>query len=531
MGTYVNPGNSGFAEINDPDYVDKTGMIRLVNQTIGKKNKLTCISRPRRFGKSYAARMLTAYYDCSCDSHELFDDKEIAQDKNYEKYLNRYNVIYLEMTSFISSARRQGISLREVPNRIAAAIKKDLDSVFSYERKDDSLTDSLIHIAEKPDGKKFIFIIDEWDAMIREAKDDGVAQKRYLDLLREWFKNSTFTPKAVAAAYMTGILPIKKDGSQSAISEFKEYTMIRPGVFAPYIGFTEFEVLDLCNAHDIHFEKMKTWYDGYHFKGVSSIYNPNSIMEAIRNREFDSYWVQTSAAESLLTYIDMNEDGLQEDVARLISGEEIEVRTEMFQNDFQTFRDKDDVLTLMIHLGYLTYWKDDEGTGWVRIPNEEVRREFNRMLRKGKHHELIRLVRESDELLQETIEGNAEAVAAAIAKVHDSNYAPQYYNNEQSLRSTIRMAYLSCVDQYMKIEELPSGHGVADLVFLPKRRSMLPALVMELKWNQTEHAAIAQIKDRHYPAILEKFCGEILLVGINYDAKTKEHTCRIERLE
>lgn len=531
MGMYINPGNEGFAGIRNGRYVDKSGLIRLVNETIDTPERLTCISRPRRFGKSYAARMLTAYYDCTCDSHRLFGDLAIAQDENYEKHLNQYNVICLEITSFISNARRQGISLREVPNMIAAAVQKELKSAFSCQTEGQSLTESLVRIAEELNGKKFVFIIDEWDALMREGKDDAVAQRRYLDLLREWFKNSTFTPRAVAAAYMTGILPIKKDGSQSAISEFNEYTMIQPGEYTTYIGFTETEVNDLCQEKGIDFGRMKEWYDGYHFKKMSSVYNPNSVMRAIRNGEFDSYWVQTSAAESLLTYIDMDEEGMQDDVARLISGEEIEVQTEGFENDFQTFHDKNDVLTLMIHLGYLTYSRDEGGTGWVRIPNEEVRREFHRMLRRSQHRELIRLVRESDELLQKTIEGDEAAVAKAISRVHDSNYAPQYYHNEQSLRATIRLAYLSCVDQYMKIEELPSGHGVADLVFLPKRRSMLPALLMELKWNQTEHAAIAQIKERNYPAVLKNFGGEILLVGINYDVKTKIHTCQIEHIE
>lgn len=221
MGVYINPGNSGFAEINGPEYVDKTRMIELINQTIGKTNKLTCISRPRRFGKSFAAKMLTAYYDCSCDSHELFDDKEIASAKDYQKHLNKYNVIYLEITSFISEARRNGIPLVEVPSMIERAIWKDLMENGFRPAEGDKLSDFLIRCVEGKDGRKFIFIIDEWDAVIREAKDDPVAQKAYLDLLREWFKNGTFTPKVVAAAYMTGILPIKKDGSQSAISDLR----------------------------------------------------------------------------------------------------------------------------------------------------------------------------------------------------------------------------------------------------------------------------------------------------------------------
>ena len=232
-----------------------------------------------------------------------------------------------------------------------------------------------------------------------------------------------------------------------------------------------------------------------------------------------------------MTYIDMDEDGLQEGIARLISGEAIEVDTEQFENDFETFKSKDDVLTLMIHLGYLTYSEDDQGTGTARIPNEEIRMEFNQILRKGKHRKLLSLIQASDRLLENTLRGDARAVAETIAMVHDSNYAPQFYNDEQALRATVRYAYITCVDQYIRIEELPSGHGCADLVYIPKRRSSLPAMIIELKWNKTAEGAISQIKNRNYPAALKDYGGELLLVGISYNEKTKAHTCVIERQE
>ena len=213
MGTYVNPGNSAFAEIADSDYIDKTMLIDLINQTVKKKNKLTCISRPRRFGKSYAAKMLTAYYDCSCKSDHLFVGRKIAETENYSKYLNQYNVLYLDITTFTSALQTRNHSLRDVAVNIQDALLLDLkDNGFPIQT-DDTLNNNLLRCVNQKNGRKFIFIIDEWDAVIREAKDDPEAQKRYLNLLRGWFKNSSFTPKVVAAAYMTGILPIKKDGS------------------------------------------------------------------------------------------------------------------------------------------------------------------------------------------------------------------------------------------------------------------------------------------------------------------------------
>ena len=524
MGTYLNPGYSGFSSIRNDIYIDKSGLIHLINHTINTPRRLTCISRPRRFGKSFAAKMLCAYYDRSCDSSGLFDDLEIAKDPDYNVHRNQYDVIYLDMTGMMPAAQEKK---QELTSFIVNTLAEELHDAYPKLKKNLDLSDMLSK-AVSLNGIPFIMIIDEWDAPIRELPEQ---QGSYLKLLRALFKNSGTTDKIFAAAYLTGILPIKKDGSQSAISDFREYTMIKPRQFGEYVGFTEKEVQRLCKDYDVRFDSMKHWYDGYTIENVGAIYNPNSVMQAIENDEFDSYWKKTSAAESLLTYIDMDEDGLQEDVARLIGGEMIEVDPDGFENDLRSFQDKDDVFTLMIHLGYLNWQEDEDGIGYAGIPNEEIRMEFNKILRKGKHQELIRLVRESDELLKKTLAGDGESVAAAVSRVHDSNYAPQFYNDEQALRSTIRMAYLSCVDQYMKIEELPYGHGVADLVFLPKRRSMLPAMVMELKWDKTEAAAIAQIKDRDYPSVLQGFGGDILLVGINYDSKTKVHQCRIEQLE
>ena len=526
MGTYLNPGNIGFREILQSKYIDKTGLIALVNKTVGTMEKLTCISRPRRFGKSYAAKMLCAYYDCSCDSHGLFDDKEIARTAEYLTHLNQYHIISIDVTSFLSLARRKGVPMKDVPNMIVDAIQAELGELYP-ECLRDNLTDSLIRCVDRT-GRSFVFIIDEWDALIREAKEDPVAQKRYLNLLREWFKNNNFTPQVVAAAYMTGILPIKKDGSQSAISDFIEYPILDPGEFAEFTGFTEGEVKRLCEDYGMNFEDARSWYDGYDFPNVGAIYNPYSVMLAMRKKKFGSYWQKTSAAESLMTYINMDFEGLRETIARLIAGEEIEVRTSRFANDFETFRGRDDVLTLLIHLGYLT-WNGEDGT--AHIPNEEVQIEFEEILEgTGVSQKWIELIGRSRELLEDTIAGNGSAVARAIEKICNTQYAPTFYNDEQALRYVIKFAYIAAVDQYLKVEELPSGKGIADVVYLPKRKSMLPALIVELKWNKASEGAIRQIKEKNYPAVLKDYGGEVVIVGISYDPKKKEHSCVIERV-
>lgn len=531
MGMYLNPGNEGFVGITRSDYVDKTGLIGVINRSIGTSSKLTCISRPRRFGKSYAAQMLCAYYDKSCDSRELFLPYQIAQDDTFETHLNQYNVIYLDMTNLLEKVLPENLTLF-IKEKMTEEIRKEYPEVDA----NDTFDETLLNVVEYS-GRKFIMIIDEWDSPIRENPE---IEKTYLTFLRMLFKSSNITPKIFAAAYMTGILPIKKNGSQSAISDFREYTILNAGPFAEYTGFTEPEVRRLCEEKGLDFSMAKAWYDGYTVGDQHSVYNPYSMMMAVSSRRFTSYWKKTSAAEALMTYIDMDEEGLQEDVARLIAGEMIEVDPDGFQNDFVTFSNKDDVLTLMIHLGYLSYEEETDSYGgisggrsfgYVRIPNEEIRIEFDQILRRAKHKDLIRLVQLSDRLLQDTLAGEEEKVARAFTAVRDSAYAPTFYNDEQGLRYVIRFAYLSCVDQYARIEEMPTGHGIADVVFVPKRRSALPAMIVELKWNKTADEAIEQIIDRNYPAVLKGYGGEIVVVGINYDTETKQHTCRIDRVD
>ncbi len=519
MGIYLNPGNSGFSEILRSKYVDKTGLIGLINSTINTKQKLTCVSRPRRFGKSYAAQMLCAYYDKTCDSEELFKGRKIAEDAAFYEHLNKYDVIYLDMTYLKEFSDDYNNITAYLSQKITEELVLEYPSLVISNELPATMINSV-----RLNNNRFIAIIDEWDAPIRE---NPAIEKKYLEFLRTLFKSSGTTAKIFAAAYMTGILPIKKNKSQSALSDFGEYTMLKPRKFSEYVGFTENEVKSLCGEYNIDFQSMKNWYDGYSFKAAGSVYNPNSVMKAAEYEEFDSYWKKTSASEALMTYINMDFEGMQEVISRLIAGEEVEVYTDYFENDFKTFKSLDDVLTLLIHLGYLAY-NDEERT--VRIPNQEIRTEFEGILRgTGVNDKWMNLINRSKKLLEDTVAGNEEAVVKAIEEIRDTEYAPGFYNDEQALRYIIKFAYIAAVDQYIKVEELPSGRGIADVVYLPKKRSAYPAMVVELKWNKTAEGAIAQIKNRNYPAVLEDFGGEILLVGISYNSKTKEHSCIIER--
>ena len=524
MGLFCDPGNGDFREIRKSEYVDKSELIALVNRTLSTKYRLTCLSRPRRFGKSYAASMLAAYYDRSCDSAELFDDLKIAGREGYQEHRNEYHVMFLDIAVLQGEAENHHEKLVTwIENRLMTELREMYPELA---REAKTVQDVLKKVVER-DGDQFIAIIDEWDAPIRNGEATSKSQKDYLEFLRGFFKNVQITRKAFAGAYMTGILPIKKDGSQSAISEFVEYSILRPQDFARTIGFTEEEVREICERSGMDFGQMKAWYDGYRCGPVHSIYNANSVMLAVWNRKFDSYWRQTAAVTVLEQYINLDFDGLGQAVEDLLAGLEIPVETEDFQNDLTSFASADDVLTLLIHFGYLSY---NEDTGTVRIPNYELREEFGGMIRKVTHQETIARVRECDQILEDTVAKRAEKVAERIQKIHQEESAILFYNSEQALRAVIKLAYFTYRDHYIRMEELPSGQGYADIVFLPKRFDPYPALVVELKYNDTAEGAIAQIKAREYPAVLKGYGAKILLVGISYDKEDvgKAHRCVIE---
>ena len=525
MGFYINPGNENFRVIVNDEYVDKSALISVINETIGTKKMLSCISRPRRFGKSYAANMIQAYYDCSCDSHNLFDDLEIAKDPVYEDHINKYNVLYLDITGFLSDT-----ALADLPEYMSSEILEDAQRSFPDIKQETTVKKALLNIVNKT-GKKFIAIIDEWDAPVRDTGSTEEIRKNYLEFLRTFFK-SEITKKVFAAAYMTGILPIKKDGSQSAISEFREYTILSPEAFAPYVGFTKEEVEKLCEAHNISFDMMKSWYDGYTLRGkdgnIVSAYNPNSVMRAIDSGRFESYWVQSSAVYSALDYINLEFDGLGEAAEKLTAGVEIRFETRQFRNDLVSFETADDVLTLLTHFGYITY-DTEKGGGW--IPNREVKDEFAGMIHRVSHIETIKRLKESEKFLEDIMEGNADAISEYVQGVHMKESTPIWYNDEQALRAVIKLAFFTYRDHYIKLEELPSGTGYVDLAYIPKKYDAHPPLIIELKAGGTPEEAMEQIKSRSYSSSIDGLGDAPVLIAITYDKsdKSKPHHCMIEK--
>ena len=534
MGTYINRGNIEFCNIVRHEYVDKTSLIPLINATIDTESRYSCVTRCRRFGKSMAAKMLCAYYDKSCSSRELFRGLKAEHDPSFEAYLNQYSVLYLDVTSFTARPELRRNIVRAMQDEIICELKEAFPDVKYKENADLMGVLSAIYHAT---GERFFFIIDEWDAICREFPErqkmkgdpDTVAPTildEYVMLLRRLFKTQD-SDRVFAGAYLTGILPIKKYNTESALNNFCEYSMIDPAFLASCYGFTNEEVQTLAERHGASMESLKLWYDGYKIGSETSIYNPYSVMKALQRRSCRSYWTTTGAYDSVITYIQMNFEGLKDDIIRMLAGERVYVDTTEFLNDMHIVRSKNDVLTVLIHLGYLAY---DEDAQECYMPNKEVADEMNNAIEATSWEPLAKTIQNSKVLLESTIAGNEEAVSKAIDVAHDEHTSILSYNDENSLACVLTIAYIWARNEYIIHREYATGKGYADLVMIPRRNVAKPALVIELKFNHTADTAIDQIKRKEYPAKIAEYTGDLLLVGINYDKETKQHACKIERM-
>ncbi len=518
MGIYLNPQNTLFQNMKNSEiYVDHSLMIENINKIINTENNKLCVSRPRRFGKSTDANMLVAYYSKGCDSSNIFKDLKISQTELYQKHLNQHNVIHINMQDFLSKTHDIDKMIILLTKLIFRDIKKVYQDIEYFD------IDDLIQVLEDvyaEVNERFIFVIDEWDCIFREYQGDKRAQEKYLDFLRNLLKDKPY----VSLCYMTGILPIKKYGTHSALNMFDEISMVDPELLPEYMGFTEKEVEELCHQYNISYDEMKEWYDGYHLTDTISTFSPRSVVASITRKKFGNYWTSTETYEALRVYIDMNYDGLKDDIVKLLAGEHVAVQTTSFQNDMTTFDTKDDVLTLLIHLGYLGYNSFNQT---CYIPNKEVIDSFVNSIRSSNWNETTKALLNSRALLEATWNRDEELVAKYIEEAH-LDTAILTYNNENALSYTISIAYMYARNHYTIIREMPSGKGYADMVFIPKDDK--PAMIVELKWDHEAETAIDQIKEKKYPKGLEGHRDNLLIVGISYDKKTKKHSCRIEEV-
>ena len=545
MGTYLNPGKAAYQmAVNSEIFVDKTEMIQYINSVVNTQQRFVSVSRPRRFGKTIAADMLCAYYDRCADSRDLFEKRKLADESGWDKYLGKFDVIHLVMTRFFKTR----ITLSEALSNMQKLVIRDYKRAYPDAdiMSENDLIQTIDDVYSTID-RQVVIVIDEWDAIFRERPDDKEGQTEYLDYLRDLLKDN----RHVALAYMTGILPIKKYGQHSALNMFTEYSMMAPRQLAPYTGFTEEEVKELSIKYDMDFGDISNWYDGYlvsdrippekreeyregKYNGHKfSIYSPLSVVESMTTGVIKDYWNKTETYEALAEYIRKDYDGLKEAVALLMDGGRLAIDTSTYENDMTTFTGRDDVLSLLIHLGYLGF--DDERSE-VFIPNREILDEFKTSTKGKEWVSTFKSFETSQELLEATWNGDEEKVAELVEDAHNQA-GNKTYNDEAALSYGIQLAFYAARKYYTTILELDTGKGYADVVYLPAPQyAEKPALLIELKYGHSADIAMDQIRRQKYLDRFEHYKGNILVIGINYNREVppdhpefKHHSCRIEK--
>ena len=548
---FFNTGPAGFEKIcRSRNYVDKSGLIQFINERIDKEGNLILVSRPRRFGKTYAAQMLKAYYTLGYETEGLFKEKKIGQIDPALTYHGAFDVIYIDMLKVRSFARsEQAVRNAKAKGRSKAPtldwIEYLSDSIIqevgdTYGKdviSEKSLPKTLLNTVQKT-GRKFFWICDEWDNFFREPSEDPYVQQNYIEWLRSLFKDIDITATVFAGAYMTGILPMIKMKGESALTEFDNYSMFTPRGLASYIGFTEQEVRELLKRNPdcpISYGEMAEWYEGYAFPGTGPLFNPKSVINAIDSHFCEAYWADSASNEQFHQLVSLQRDSLRRDVEAMLRGEEVPVSMAAFDNDLRTLPGADrsgDSATLaaMVHMGYLSFRQE---TRSACIPNKELRTQFLNMLKDSTYPAIYRKIAEADRILHNTLLRNEGMVAEAFREIHCQYADPKAYNSEATLKETVDLAYYTAERFYIRMYELPSGEGYADMVLYPKMRGTHPLLIIELKKNRAVETGMSQIKARKYPERFKEYGGrEILLVSISYDAdkREKEHYCKIEKM-
>ena len=504
------------------DYVDKSEIISLTNRFVNGQKRFICVTRPRRFGKSVTVKMLNAYYSRGCDSKALFSDLKIASTTDFERHLNQHDVIYLDMTEFADNEENGNKYLENLNTDVVSELKETYKDNFDKDNRY-SLPEAIRCLK-----RRFIFIIDEWDFVFRQYPKNTKLQEDFIDLLRALFKGAG--ERFVELVYMTGILPIARYNTQSALNNFSEYTILNPGKFAKYYGFTEDEVKTLCERYKLDFEITKFWYDGYKV-GEYELYNPNSIIELINHGTYKSYWSATAAYDIVKEAINLNFEGLKDDIIKLCSGDTISIplpEIKSYNTADLNFKNKVAIYIYLVHLGYLGCNLEE---GIIYVPNEETRLELLNSVKENHWTQYESALKLSEQVVVATYNKDAETVANLLSKIHEDKVLALEYNNESALRYVVLMAYLATESYYLApLNEFPTGKGFADIVYLPisANSKSKPALIIELKKDASSKVALEQIKERDYVSRVKEYTDNILLIGINYDSKTKQHTCLIE---
>ena len=497
-------------------FVDKSEMISKINNIIGKKDRYICITRPRRFGKTVNAMMLACYYSKNASFKNLFDKLEVSSNPSYIEHLNKYNVIYLTF----SEMPKINCTYEEFLNSYILDLLDDLKENFPEVTVDRSrpIFKVLGQVYEKY-GESFVFILDEWDYIFNNKFFSEAERESFLQFLKDLLKDKPY----VELAYMTGVLPIAKYSSGSALNMFREYNMMNDKKFDSFFGFTESEVERLCSKQEvITMNELKEWYDGYKSYSGLEIYNPRSVYYALDEGDCQSYWTNTGPMDEISYYIENNIEAVRDDIVRMVSGIPVHILLEGYSAEKISLNTRDEILSAMTVYGFLSYYDEE-----LRIPNKELRIKFDYALRSHKMGEISKLVLQSNEMLEATIKKDTKTMERLIQESHDINIPIIKYNDENSLACVITLVYLNARSQYKVVREMPAGIGFADFIFFPNNKSK-PAFIIELKKDSTPEEALKQIREKRYARALDEYTGQKLAVGISYDSKLKTHKIKVE---
>ena len=552
MGNILNPvkDNSFIGLVKAKDsrvFVDKTDFIVKTNALLNTDGKFIAITRPRRFGKTVTAHMLSAYYSKGYVGQNIFDKLEIANKPSFAEHLNKYNVLYIDMNSikdkYISYKADSSFYIEGVDDLVDFLQFIVIQELKQNQEYADQINNaplvgkksllSALEVVCKYTSEKFIFIMDEWDLICREYRNEPELLEKFIEVMRGLFKSDK-GQACFALAYLTGILPIKKYNSQSALNVFKEYNMLRPVPYEEYFGFTEEDVAKIVKLPQckISHQELKEWYEGYKLNGID-IYNPNSVVSAISDCKCKSYWSGTSSNEEVVRLINMDFQGIKEDIINLIEGDEVTFNCANFQNDMVTIKDKNDVFSLLVCLGYLGCSETKNQFRKVAyVPNTEIKAVLMDIVREQNWYERMETIKRSENLLKAIRELDGTTVATIIQELHNSSAVSLLdYNDEESLTYCVMTGLLwSTLDDYSYHREEQAGKGRVDLVYEPLTRRH-PLILIEFKYDGSTEEAIAQIKTQEYFKRYTKQYRDIIIVGINYSTKSKEHQCLIEKLD
>ncbi len=524
MSLYLNKNNDNFKkDLNSQIYVDKSMLISKVNALFGSKDSFLCVTRPRRFGKTMALSMLNAYYSKGCDSKEYFAKLQIANDPSYAAHLNKHNVIWIDMAELYTNLNDKNIFVKKLKDFIYQDLKEKYTSLnLNYDLSDGTFLIQAISKINSDLGERFVFLIDEWDVLYREQEDNRKLCDEYTEFLRGLFKSSSAS-SCIDLVYMTGILPIRRYSTQSALNVFAEYNMLSSGNLSEFVGFTEKEVKNLCALYDRDFNEIKSWYDGYHLNGIE-LYNPKSVVEAISKGKCRDYWVQTSALEAVTNYMNYDNGILKDAICKMVSGDKVPVKVNRFENDLTKITSSDAALTALIHLGHLAYDEDEES---CYIPNYEIREEFVKALEELNWTKIYDPISNSKKLYEETLKGNLKFIDDTLDRNHVDLAGPFSKNKEDVLGIIVQISYYWMRRFYNVKKEETSILGRSDISFIPRDSAHIPFIV-ELKIDSSPREAISQIKKKRYFDSLNDYKGKVLLLGVSYNSKTLKHSSKIE---